>query len=186
MIKAGSPDFEGARSPRRAGLRSSLKAYILQDVRQRVRDGALLSEALTAQGSFPPVYVTVIAAGERSGNLTGVIDQYISYLRVSTGFGSALLTALIYPAILVATVIVVLSYLLTYAMPQFSKLYQDLGVPLPAITQFMLNMAVPLRNYFFVFAGFSSRCRCGRFLVDAELRGSAGDRPPKAQGAGSG
>ena len=43
-------------------------------------------EALAAQGSFPPVYVTVIAAGERSGNLTGVLDQYISYLRISTGF----------------------------------------------------------------------------------------------------
>ena len=37
-------------------------------------------------GFFPPVYVTVVAAGERSGNLSGVLEQYISYLRVSTGF----------------------------------------------------------------------------------------------------
>ena len=71
---------------------------ILAEVRQRVRDGALLSEALAAQGSFPPVYVTAVTAGERSGNLTGVIDQYIAYLRVSTGFRSRLVTALIYPA----------------------------------------------------------------------------------------
>jgi type IV pilus assembly protein PilC len=126
---------------------------VLQDVRQRVREGALLSEALAAQGSFPPVYVTAITAGERSGNLTGVLEQYISYLRVSAGFKKALTTALIYPAILVVAVIVIMTYLVTYAMPQFSKLYSDLGIQLPAITQFMLDLAVPLRDYFLVVAG---------------------------------
>jgi type IV pilus assembly protein PilC len=141
-------------------------------VRQRVRDGALLSEALAAQGAFPAVYVTAISAGERSGNLTGVIDQYISYLRVSTGFRSALLTALIYPAILVATVILVLSYLVTYAMPQFAKLYQDLGVPLPAMTQLMLNMAVPLRNYFVVFLGVGVAVAAAIFLWTRTLEGA--------------
>ena len=171
LIKAGLPILkaldllaERAAVPR---LRPTL-----QDVRQRVRDGALLSEALAAQGSFPAVYVTVISAGERSGNLTGVIDQYISYLRVSTGFRSALATALIYPAILVVTVIVVLSYLLTYAMPQFSKLYQDLGVPLPRITQLMLDMAVPLRNYFVVFVVVSVFVAAAIFLWTRTLDGA--------------
>src|SRR6202046_262196 len=171
LIKAGLPILkaldllaERAAAPRLRPL--------LQDVRQRVRDGALLSEALAAQGSFPAVYVTVIAAGERSGNLTGVIDQYISYLRVSTGFRRALATALIYPAILVITVILVLSYLLTYAMPQFAKLYQDLGVPLPRITQLMLDMAVPLRNYFFVFAVLFVVVGIGIFLWTRTLAGA--------------
>ncbi len=171
LIKAGLPILkalellaERAAAPR---LRPTL-----QDVRQRVRDGALLSEALAAQGSFPAVYVTAISAGERSGNLTGVIDQYISYLRVSTGFRTALLTALIYPAILVVTVILVLSYLVTYAMPQFAKLYQDLGVPLPAMTQFMLNMAVPLRNYFVVFAGIVVLIVAAIFLWTRTLEGA--------------
>ena len=171
LIKAGLPILkalellaERAAAPR---LRPTL-----QDVRQRVRDGALLSEALAAQGSFPAVYVTAISAGERSGNLTGVIDQYISYLRVSTGFRTALLTALIYPAILVVTVILVLSYLVTYAMPQFAKLYQDLGVPLPAMTQLMLNMAVPLRNYFVVFAGIAVLIAAAIFLWTRTLEGA--------------
>lgn len=125
---------------------------ILGDVRQRVRDGALLSEALVAQGSFPPVYVTAISAGERSGNLTGVLEQYISYLRVTTGFRRQLITALIYPAILVGAVIIVMSYLVTFAMPRFADLYRDLGVPLPKITQIVLDIALPLRDYFLVFA----------------------------------
>jgi len=121
---------------------------ILAEVRQRVRDGSLLSEALAAQGSFPPVYVTAITAGERSGNLTGVIDQYIAYLRVSTGFRSRLLTALIYPAVLVAVAFLLVTYVVTYAMPQFGSLYHELGIPLPAITMVLLAIAVPLRTYF--------------------------------------
>lgn len=121
---------------------------ILADVRQRVRAGALLSEAMAAQGSFPPVYVTVIAAGERSGNLTGVLEQYIAYLRVTTGFRSRLITALIYPAVLVMVAIIVVTYLATYALPQFAELYQQLNVPLPTSTRLLLSVALPLRNYF--------------------------------------
>jgi type IV pilus assembly protein PilC len=152
LIKAGLPILKALDLLAERAAAPRLRP-ILRDVRQRVRDGALLSEALAAQGSFPPVYVTAITAGERSGNLTGVIDQYISYLRVSTGFRRALATALIYPTILVIAVIVIVTYLVTYAMPQFAKLYQDLGVPLPDATRILLNLSVPFRNYFFVFAG---------------------------------
>ena len=147
LIKAGLPILKALDLLAERAAAARLRP-VLQDVRQRVREGALLSEALAAQGSFPPVYVTAITAGERSGNLTGVLEQYISYLRVSTGFRKGLITALIYPTILVVAVIVTLSYLVTYAMPQFAKLYQDLGIKLPGITQFMLALSTPLRDYF--------------------------------------
>jgi type IV pilus assembly protein PilC len=150
LIKAGLPILKSLDLLAERAAAQSMRP-ILDDVRQRVRDGALLSEALTAQGSFPPVYVTAIAAGERSGSLSTVIDQYISYLRVSTGFRKGLTTALIYPTILVIAVIVILTYLITYAMPSFARLYEDLGIKLPAITQFMLDLAIPLRNYFLFF-----------------------------------
>jgi type IV pilus assembly protein PilC len=145
---------------------------ILADVRQRVREGALLSEALSAQGSFPPVYVTVIAAGERSGNLTGVLDQYISYLRVSTGFRSRLITALIYPAVLVAVAALVVTYVVTYAMPQFASLYNELGVPLPTPTRILLSVALPLRNYFVVFVGALGASTVAIFLWTRSERGA--------------
>jgi len=147
LIKAGLPILKALDLLAERAAAARLRP-VLQDVRQRVREGALLSEALAAQGSFPPVYVTAITAGERSGNLTGVLEQYISYLRVSTGFRKGLITALIYPTILVVAVVVTLSYLVTYAMPQFAKLYQVLGIKLPGITQFMLALSTPLRDYF--------------------------------------
>ena len=152
LIKAGLPILkaldlltERAASPRLRPL--------LGEVRQRVRDGALLSEALAAQGSFPPVYVTVISAGERSGDLTGVLDQYTSYLRVSTGFRRSLITTLIYPAVLVCAALAVVTYVVTYAMPQFAELYHELGVPLPAPTRILLSVALPLRTYFLFLVG---------------------------------
>jgi len=149
LIKAGLPILKALDLLAERAAAPRLRP-ILRDVRQRVREGALLSEALAAQGSFPLVYVTAISAGERSGNLTGVLEQYINYLRVSTGFRRSLITALIYPSILVSAVVLVLSYLVTYAMPKFAELFRDLQVPLPKITQIVLGIALPLRNYLVV------------------------------------
>ena len=151
MLKAGLPILKALDLLGERAAAPQLRP-VISDVRQRVRDGALLSDALAAQGSFPPVYVTAITAGERSGNLSGVLDQYISYLRVSTGFKRQLVTALIYPSILIAAVILVMSYMVTYAMPKFADLYKDLNVPLPRITQIVLGLAAPLRSYFLFFA----------------------------------
>ena len=150
LIKAGLPILKALDLLSERAASAQLRP-ILGEVRQRVRDGALLSEAMAAQGSFPPVYVTVISAGERSGNLTGVLEQYIAYLRVSTGFRSGLITTLIYPSVLVAAALLVVTYVVTYAMPRFAELYHELNVPLPAPTQVLLAIALPLRTYFLVF-----------------------------------
>lgn len=150
LVKAGLPILKALDLLAERAAAPQLRP-ILVDVRQRVRDGALLSEAMQAQGSFPPVYVTVISAGERSGNLTGVLDQYISYLRVSTGFRSGLITTLIYPAVLVTTALFVVTYVVTYAMPRFAELYSELNIPLPAPTRILLAVAEPLREYFLAF-----------------------------------
>lgn len=147
LVKAGLPILKALDLLTERAAAPRLRP-ILSDVRQRVRNGALLSEALVAQGSFPPVYVTVIASGERSGSLTGVLEQYIGYLRVSTGFRSRLITTLIYPAVLVTTAVLVISYVVTYAMPRFAELYHELDITLPTPTRVLLAVAVPLRMYF--------------------------------------
>ena len=100
---------------------------------------------------FPPVYVTVIAAGERSGNLTGVLEQYISYLRVSTGFRSRLITALIYPAVLVVVAFLVVTYVVTYAHAAIRQpLYRTGRSAAGPHAGILLSIAMPLRNYFLI------------------------------------
>ncbi|HXX43178.1 MAG TPA: type II secretion system F family protein [Candidatus Acidoferrales bacterium] len=171
LIKAGLPILRALDLLSERAASPQLRP-ILAEVRQRVRDGALLSEALAAQGSFPPVYVTVIAAGERSGNLTGVLEQYIAYLRVSTGFRSGLITTLIYPAVLVATALSVVTYVVTYAMPRFAALYHELNVPLPAPTQILLAIALPLRTYFVAFVGLIALIAVAILLWTRSQRGA--------------
>lgn len=170
LIKAGLPILKALDLLAERAAARRLRP-ILADVRKSVREGALLSEALAEQGSFPPVYVTVITAGERSGNLSGVLDQYITYLRVSTGFRNRLITTLIYPVVLVITALLVLTYVVTSAMPQFANLYHDLGVPLPAPTRILLGLALPLRHYFLIFLVVVASAVAAGFLWSRSKRG---------------
>jgi type IV pilus assembly protein PilC len=117
----------------------------LREVRDRVREGASLSDALAQQGIFPKVYVTSILAGEKSGNLSGVLEYYIAYQRISTSAKKKLIATLIYPAILVTVATLIVTYLVTYVVPQFSKLYSDMNVQLPAVTRLLLTITVSYR-----------------------------------------
>jgi type IV pilus assembly protein PilC len=144
LIKAGIPILKSldlladrAASPR---LRP-----VLGEVRRRVKEGVPLSEALEQEGVFSPVYTTAVLAGEKSGNLSGVLDYYIAYQRVSTGVRKRLLQTLIYPALLAVVATIIVSYLVAYVIPQFSKLYADLNVQLPASTQFLIALTVTHR-----------------------------------------
>ena len=171
LIKAGLPILKALDLLAERAAAARLRP-ILAEVRKSVREGSLLSEALAEQGSFPPVYVTVITAGERSGNLSGVLDQYIAYLRVSAGFRSRLLTAMIYPAVLVITALLVVTYVVTTALPNFANLYKDLDVPLPTPTRIMLSLAMPLRHYFLLFLAALALIVVAAFLWSRSREGA--------------
>ena len=125
---------------------------LLQDVRDRVRNGALLSDAVEAANVFPPVYVTSIRAGEKSGDLTGVLDDYISYQRTTSAFRKRLIGVIIYPIILIVVASSIVSYLVAYVIPQFAKLYHDLGTPLPPLTQFLITLVTGYGIWILAFA----------------------------------
>ena len=149
---------------------------IVDDVRVRVRDGALLSDAVEATGMFPPVYSTALRAGEKSGDLPGVLDDYISYQRTTAGLKKKLISVMIYPIILIVVASCIVSYLVAYVIPQFAKLYSDLGNKLPGPTQFFLDVVVGYRAeliaaaaavvFGVVFIFLWSRTRSGSIWVD--------------------
>ncbi|HXW18147.1 MAG TPA: type II secretion system F family protein, partial [Candidatus Acidoferrales bacterium] len=170
LIKAGLPILTALDLLAERAAAPKLRP-VLGEVRSRVRNGALLSEALAAQGVFPPVYTTSVMAGEKSGNLSGVLDQYIAYQRTSSNFLSRLRNILIYPAILVTMMVLVLSYLVTFAVPKFADLYNQLHVELPMATRIVLAISLPLRNYIFVVVGVLV---IGGFLMFLWLRSEHG------------
>ncbi|MGH9862158.1 MAG: type II secretion system F family protein [Candidatus Acidiferrales bacterium] len=146
LIRAGLPILRAldllAERTKRPGLRA-----VLEDIRQRVRGGESLSEAFEAQGIFPQVYTSSLLAGERSGNLAGVLDYFIAYQKVTGSVRRRLLTALVYPALLVAVAAGVISWVTLYVIPRFAELYAEMNVPLPALTVAVVTAALNIRAY---------------------------------------
>ena len=96
---------------------------VLQNVRDRLRGGELLSEAFAAQKVFPKVYTTTLLAGEKSGNLEEVLGRFIAFQRLAVSFRKKLLSSLVYPTLLVLMLFVMLTFLITFVVPQFANLY---------------------------------------------------------------
>jgi type IV pilus assembly protein PilC len=123
---------------------------VISNVRDMVREGKSLSEAVAEAGVFSKVYSTAILAGEKSGNLPGVLDYYIAYQRVSTGVQKKILATLVYPVLLICVAVVIVSYLVTGVIPKFALLYRDLNVELPTPTKILIALTV---DYRWVFLG---------------------------------
>jgi type IV pilus assembly protein PilC len=146
LIKAGLPILRSLDLLATRATAPKLRPVLTQ-IRDRVREGKSLSEAVDEAGVFSKVYSTAILAGEKSGNLSGVLDYYIGYQRVSTGVKKKIVASLVYPTLLVFVAAVIVTYLVTAVVPKFATLYSDLGVELPGPTRFLINVTVGYRYY---------------------------------------
>src|SRR6202007_1899363 len=144
LIKAGLPILRALDLLTDRAATPRLRPIIAQ-VRDRVREGKSLSEAVQEAGVFSKVYSTAILAGEKSGNLSGVLDYYITYQRVSTGVRKKILATLVYPVLLITVACIVVTYLVTVVIPKFALLYRDLNVPLPTPTRILIALTVDYR-----------------------------------------
>ena len=120
---------------------------LLQNIRERVKGGESLSDAFAAQHVFPKIYTTTLLAGEKSGNMEEVLGRYIAFQRLALTFKKKLAVSLVYPALLVTVVLCMLMFLITYVVPQFAKLFENLNAQLPAITVFMLAVGTNAQRY---------------------------------------
>ncbi len=148
LIKAGVPIL-GSLEMLARGQKNANFAGQLQNVVARVRTGESISTAFEAQGGFPLMYTTTLLAGERSGNLEEVLGRYLSFQRVSLAFRKKLKASLIYPALLITLVFGMFIFMITFVVPQFAKLYDQIGTTLPSITLAMLALGQGAQRYIF-------------------------------------
>ena len=151
LIRAGLPILKALDLLSERLTDAKLSIYI-RAVREEVRNGALLSDAFARQGVFPPIYVTSVLAGERSGSLAEVIDRFITYQKLSLSVRKKLLMSLLYPAVLIFLVICLIVFLITYVVPNFAALYSSMNAQLPAPTLILIAVGTTARNY--VLLGF--------------------------------
>jgi type IV pilus assembly protein PilC len=144
LIKAGLPILRALDLLTDRAATPRLRPIVAQ-IRDRVREGKSLSEAVQEAGVFSKVYSTAILAGEKSGNLSGVLDYYIAYQKVSTGVKKKILATLVYPVLLVTVASMVVTYLVAFVVPKFGSLYHDMNVELPTATRILIAVTVDYR-----------------------------------------
>ena len=152
LIKAGLPILKSLDLLADRLTDKKLGTFI-SGIRDDVRNGTLLSDAFGKQGVFPPMYVTSVMAGEKSGSLTETLERYVHYQRLALAVRKKLLLSLIYPSLLFVMVILLVVFLVTYVVPNFAVLYSGMSAELPGPTRVLIAVGTTARNYILVGIG---------------------------------
>ena len=126
---------------------------ILQQIRYDVSTGESLSDAFAKYPRiFSNLYISSLQAGEKSGNIPEALIKHVAYLKQMMALRRKLISASVYPLILVTASIAVLFLLLIYVVPAFTKTYFESGTQLPAITMLLINVSNGIKNNFIYLA----------------------------------
>ena len=135
---------------------------IIQQVRDDVETGSSLSEALLRHPkAFSELYVSMVQAGESSGQLDEIFDRLATYLEKTNALRRKVQASLVYPALVTIVAALITTGLLVFVIPQFKDIFESLGGELPAPTQFLLNVSNLLRQRFLLMAGLGTACFFG-------------------------
>jgi len=126
-----------------------------KEIHDYVVDGMSLADAMAkSPGTFPRVYVAMVQAGEMGGFLDLVLAQIADFQSREKELRSKVMTAMLYPCILLVLALGVLIFLLTFFIPRFQVIFQNFGAALPLPTQIVLAVSHGMRSYgFFVLTG---------------------------------
>ncbi|MCC6490623.1 MAG: type II secretion system F family protein [Candidatus Hydrogenedentes bacterium] len=119
----------------------------MDGVRGSLESGHSLEDALAARKQeFPPVFRAILSAGERSGNLPGVLENLCGFTRRMLDTRTRMQEALAYPGMVILVSVLVLLFFLARILPQFGEVFKDFGAQLPTLTRFWLDIAYVVNN----------------------------------------
>jgi general secretion pathway protein F len=156
---------------------------IVQDVTQSVRAGSTLADALARHHPrpFSRLYVNTVRAGERGGVLEIGLRRLAEHLEATRELREAVVSALIYPALLLVVGTGAVIFLMTFVLPRFAVILADLGQTLPLPTRLMLGASEAFVTYWWAIAGLAlvltvawqavARSDAGRLRLDGALLG---------------
>jgi type IV pilus assembly protein PilC len=148
LLKAGMPLVQSL-DILRGRVEDQTFRTVVDDVYERVRAGSSLSDAFTAHGPlFSGAYVASLLAGEKSGSLEGVLRRYVAYMKVIDGVRRRVLSALVYPAVLISLALVVVGIIVLKVVPEFAAFYESFKAELPVATRAILAISTFVRSQF--------------------------------------
>jgi len=124
---------------------------LLEQVRADVQQGQPLSEALGRHPRyFPDLYVNMVRAGEMSGHLEAVLLRLAEFLEKSMQRRSQVISALLYPAVLITVAIGAVAFIIGFLIPKLSALFAEMEQTLPVMTRVLLAAALVLSKIWWV------------------------------------
>lgn len=147
LLKAGMPLAQSLDLLRRDIPDAAFKP-IVDNVYERVKAGAQLSDAFDEHGELVPrMFTASLVAGERSGNLETVIRRYVAYARLIASVRRRTLSALLYPAVLLALAVVVIGIIVLRLVPAFTTFYGSFQAELPLMTRLIIGLSNLVQTY---------------------------------------
>jgi general secretion pathway protein F len=147
LVRSGMPLEEAVNAVAQQTDKPRIKA-ILMSVRSRVLEGHTLASGLAEfPQAFPDYYRATVAAGEQSGRLELVLERLADYTENRQQMRSRLQLALLYPAIISAVAILVVTMLLAYVVPQVVQVFENIGQQLPLLTRGLISVSDFVAGY---------------------------------------
>ncbi len=194
MIDAGIPLvgaltalYETADPKKQANLRT-----IIGDITSRVQGGESFNASLAKHPTiFNRLYISMVKAGETGGLLAEILDRLAGFLEASARLRKKIKSAMTYPVAVISIAILITVFLIVKVVPVFAEIFKDFGKPLPAPTQFLVDLSDFMRNDWYyiiaIVAGvvfgirYFLKTRSGQDFWNKLAAQTAGLRPAGAQ-----
>ncbi|GJM18662.1 MAG: type II secretion system protein F [Phycisphaeraceae bacterium] len=173
LISTGTPVMESLVALERQTQSETWKNALAR-VRAKVEEGMPLSQAMADQpGIFDPVSRSLVAAGESSGKLDTMFERLAVLSRRQAAAHSAIMGAMIYPALLLSVAGIVLVLMLMFVLPRFGGLFETLDTPLPPTTKILMVMSDAMLAYWWGIAPALVACVVGGVFWARSAHGKA-------------
>ena len=132
---------------------------LLSELLSAVKGGKSLSQALAPHEQvFGSFYVNMVRSGEASGHLSEVLNRLVEYLENAKANRDSVVSALIYPSILLVVAVLSIVVMLGFVVPQFETLFEDMGEALPPLTQMVIAAADFIKRYAWLLIALAVGC----------------------------
>jgi len=153
LLRAGVPLVEALSAIIDQLEKPALKTAFTQ-TRDKVNEGSSLADALKAHTKvFPSVYVNMVAAGEASGMLDGVLERLADFLDSQADLRSKVTGALIYPMVLAVFAVVVVTIIMVFVVPKVTAIFADFERALPWYTQLLITVSDFITAFWWLLVG---------------------------------
>ena len=131
---------------------STTMRELVRDLLRHVKEGKSLADAMESHPQvFTKMYINIVRAGEEGGILHDLLPDLAEFLETNAKTRQAIVSAMIYPIVLLATGIISVLLLLIFVVPQFAAMFEDAGTEIPSSAAFLLSLSDFLQSYGYLF-----------------------------------